>query len=499
MATSSVGSASGSLSSIGLGSGLDVNTIISQLRTIEEKPLTTLQTKATLLDTKISAFGQIQSLFASLGDAAGKLAQSSTWNARTVTSSNPSAVSATASNAAAVTTLTVEVQQLAKPQIATTTAVPAGKTLGAGTLTLQLGTWADDGNGGKTFTAGSSTPVTLNIAAGTSLSGVAAQINQANAGVSATVVSGTNGAQLVLRSKNTGAAQGFQMSTTSSGTPAADQVALDTLTLDQSSPGMQWAQDARASINGIAVQSASNTLNDAVTGMSITLAQTTAAGAPVQIDVGNDTASMQKAVQDFVSAYNALNQMITNLTSFDSSAPQGQGGSLLQGDSTVLMLQRQLRNIVGSVVGDGGAYGSLADIGISMPKSTGGKVTSTDLQIDTAKLSAAFAADPDKVKNLFTADTGNSDTKGIALKLSDFTTGVLGAQGIFATKSQSLQTQKKSITDQEDRISARIDQWETNLRKQYTALDSTMAQMTALNNYVSQQIAQWNKTGNNNN
>jgi flagellar hook-associated protein 2 len=487
------------ISSIGLGSGLDVNTIISQLRTIEEKPLTTLQTKATLLDTKISAFGQIQSLFASLGDAAGKLAQSSTWNARTVTSSNASAVSATASNAAAVTTLSVEVSQLAQTQIATTTAVPTGKTLGEGTLTLQLGTWADDGNGGKAFTAGSSTPMTLNIVAGTSLSGVAAQINQANAGVSATVVSGTNGAQLLLRSKNTGAAQGFQMSTTSSTAPAADQVGLDTLTLDQNSPSMQWAQDAQASINGIAVQSASNTLTDAVPGMSFTLGQKTAAGAPVQINVGNDTASMQKAVQDFVSAYNALNQMITNLTSFDSSAPAGQGGSLLQGDSAVLMLQRQLRNIVGAVAGAGGAFGSLTDIGISMPKSTGGKVTNTDLQIDTAKLSAAFAADVDKVKNMFTADTGNPDTRGLALKLSDFTRGVLGAQGTFATKSQSLQTQKKSITDQEDRITTRISTWEANLRKQYTALDATMAKMTALNNYVAQQITQWNKTSNNGN
>ncbi|WP_144731902.1 flagellar filament capping protein FliD [Extensimonas perlucida] len=487
------------ISSIGLGSGLDVNSIISQLRTIEEKPLTTLQTKATLLDTKISAFGQIQSLFASLGDAAAKLAQSSTWNARTVTSSNASAVSATASSAAAVTTLSVAVSQLAQAQVATSTAVPTGKTLGEGTLTLQLGTWADDGNGGKAFTAGSGAPVTINVAAGSSLAGVAAQINQANAGVSATVVSGTNGAQLLLRSKNTGAAQGFQMSTASTAAPAADQVGLDTLALDQSSPSMQYAQDAQASINGIAVQSASNTLTDAVPGMSFTLSQQTAAGAPVQINVGNDTTSMQKAVQDFVSAYNALNQMVTNLTSFDGSAPTGQGGSLLQGDSTVLMLQRQLRNIVGSVAGAGGAFGSLADIGISMPKSTSGKITSTDLQIDTAKLSAAFAADADKIKNFFTADTGNADTRGLALKLSDFTRGVLGAQGAFATKSQSLQTQKQSITDQEDRITARINTWEANLRKQYTALDATMAKMTALNNYVAQQITQWNKTSNNNN
>ena len=491
MATSSVGSATGSLSSIGLGSGLDVNSIVTQLRTIEERPLTLLQNQATAIDAKVSAFGQIQSLFSTLSDAANKLAQSSTWSARTVASSDASTVSATADSTAAVTTLSVEVQQLAKPQIGTTAALPAGQSLGAGTITLQLGTWADDGSGGKVFTAGSSAPVSINVAAGSSLASVATQINKANAGVTATVVSGTSGAQLLLRSKDTGAAQGFQLtSDVTLGTSG------NTLALDTAAPGTQWSQDAVAAINGIAVQSASNTLTGAVPGLSITLNKTTTAGNPVQLDVSADTGAMKTAIQDFVSAYNAVNTMIGNLTAYNANAPAGQQASLLQGDSTATLLQNQLRNLLSSTVKTSFGNMSLSDIGITLPPSVGGVVTSTNLQIDDAKLSAALT-DVNKVQEFFTADTGSMATEGMARKFKDFTFGVLSVQGTLSVATKSLQNQKKNLTDQQDRITARIDQWETNLRKQYTALDATMAKMTALNNYVAQQIAQWNKSLNN--
>lgn len=491
MATSSVGSATGSLSSVGLGSGLDVNSIVTQLRTIEERPLALLQSQATAIDAKVSAFGQIQSLFSTLSDAATRLAQSSTWSARTVTSSDSSTVSAAADSTAAVTTLSVEVSQLAKPQIGTTTALPAGQSLGAGTITLQLGAWADDGSGGKAFTAGSTAPMSISVAAGSSMADVATQINQANAGVTATVVSGTNGAQLLLRSKDTGAAQGFQLTS-----DVALGTSGNTLALDTSAPGTQWSQDAMASINGIAVQSASNTLTGAVPGLTIALNKTTTAGSPVQIDVGADIDAMKKTIQDFVSAYNAANTMIGSLTAYNASAPSGQQASLLQGDSTATLLQNQLRNLLSSTVKTSFGGMNLADIGITLPPSVGGVVTSTDLQIDDAKLSAALI-DMNKVQEFFTADTGSMATEGMARKFKDFTFGVLSVQGTLSVAAQSLQKQKQNLTDQQGRITARIDQWETNLRKQYTALDATMAKMTALNNYVAQQITLWNKSSNN--
>jgi len=329
------------------------------------------------------------------------------------------------------------------------------------------------------------------VAAGSSLADVATQINQANAGVTATVVSGTNGAQLLLRSKDTGAAQGFQLTS-----DVALGTSGNTLALDIAAPGTQWSQDAKAAINGIAVQSASNTLTGAVQGLTIALNKTTTAGSPVQIDVRADTDAMKKSVQDFVAAYNAVNTMVGSLTAYNASAPAGQQASLLQGDSTATLLQNQLRNLLSSTVKTSFGGMSLSDIGIALPPSAGGVVTSTNLQIDDAKLSAALT-DVNKVQEFFTADTGSMATEGMARKFKDFTFGVLSVQGTLSVATKSLQNQKKNITDQQERINSRIDQWETNLRKQYTALDATMAKMTALNNYVAQQITLWNKSSNN--
>ena len=485
------------ITSVGLGSGLDVNTIVTQLRSIEERPLTLLQSKASLVDTKISAYGQVQSLFSGLADAASKLSQSSTWTARTVTSSNSAAVSASASSGAAVTSFSVEVTQLAQAQVSASTVLPAGKNLGGGTLTLQLGTWSDDAAEpfGKKFVPGGAAAVDIKIDAGSSLSGVAAQINQSKAGVTATVVAGTGGPQVLLKSASTGEAMGFQMTTADAADPPlqADEVALSTLVLDQGASSMQYATDAKAAINGIAVQSASNTLSSAVEGMTLTLNQKTTAGAPVQVDVKDDTASMQKAVEGFVSAYNAANQMITNLTGYDSTAKPGEGGSLLQGDSTILALQNQMRRLVGDAVGAGGAFGRLSDIGIGVPKSVGGKITSTNLEIDSSKLKAALA-DVGAVRSLFTADDGDTATQGVALKFKRMSDAVLGTRGTFASKSEALNNQKESLTKQQERVTARVDAWETRIRKQYSALDMTMNKMNSLNGYITQQIEQWNKS-----
>ena len=479
------------ITSVGLGSGLDVNKILTQLRAIEERPLTLMKSKAALVETKISAYGQVQSLFSSLSDAAAKLAQSSTWSARTVNSSNSAAVSASTASGAAVTSFSVEVSQLAQSQVSASTVVPADKSLGAGTLTLQLGRWSDDGAApfGKSFAASGAAAVEIKIDAGSSLSGVAAQINQARAGVSATVVAGIGGPQLLLKSSSTGEEMGFQM--TAAPDPdhvlQADEVGVDTLALDQGAASMKYATDAHAAINGIAVQSASNTLSGAVEGVTLTLGQKTVAGAPVEISVSNDTAAMQKAVEGFVSAYNATNQMISNLTSFDSEADPGRGGAL------VLALQNQMRRLVGGAAGDAGMFGHLSDLGISVPKSVGGKVISTNLEIDSVKLKAALTADPVKVASLFTTDTGNTDTEGVALKFRRMASAVLGSGGAFASKSEALTTQKTSLTKEQERVAVRVDAWEARLRKQYTALDTTMSKLNSLNSYISQQVEQWNK------
>ncbi len=201
------------ISSPGIGSGLDVKSIVSQLVAIEKQPLDKLKLQAATVQTKISAFGQIKSLVSDLSDAASKLTSVTGWNA--VSShvvEQYKAVSATAVGGTLPTTFSVEVQSLAKAQATASAALlPVGGALGAGTLRLELGKWSVVP---ASFTPGGGVPVDIDVTATDTLSDIASKINGANAGVTATVLSDASGERLLLRSKNTGEDAGFRLSVT---------------------------------------------------------------------------------------------------------------------------------------------------------------------------------------------------------------------------------------------------------------------------------------------
>ena len=191
-----------SVSSAGIGSGLDVEAIITKLMNVEKVPLTKLQTTASAIDSKISAYGTLQSQFASLQDIANKLATASAWNSKTATSSDATVVKAAITDGAraSATSFSVQVSQLAKAQSAASAAVAAGSATGTGTLKLQLGNWSS----GSFVAKDGSSELSIDItAADATVSGVAARINAANAGVTATVVTDSTGERLLLRSSTT--------------------------------------------------------------------------------------------------------------------------------------------------------------------------------------------------------------------------------------------------------------------------------------------------------
>ncbi len=196
------------ISSPGIGSGLDVKSIVSQLVAIEKQPLDKLKLQAATVQTKISAFGQIKSMVSTLADAAGKLTSVTGWNAVSATSSNSAAVSATAIGGTLPTTFSVEVQGLAKAQAtASASLLPVGGALGAGTLRLELGQWSVSP---ASFTPGAGVPVDIDVTASDTVFDIASKINGANAGVTATVLSDASGERLLLRGKNTGEEAGFR-------------------------------------------------------------------------------------------------------------------------------------------------------------------------------------------------------------------------------------------------------------------------------------------------
>ena len=472
------------ISSPGVGTnGLDVKSIISQLVTLEKRPLDTLKLQAATVNTKISAFGQIKSLVSTLQDAAGKLTSVTGWNGVATTSSDSKFVSATAVGGTLPTTFSVEVQSLAKAQATASAALlPVGGALGSGTLRLELGKWSV---APASFTPGSGQPVDITISASDKLSDVASKINGANAGVTASVLSDASGERLLLRSKSTGEEFGFRLSVMEDGDTdpqsAGNTDATGLSRLVYGATVTQAAADAKATVNGIAVSSATNTFASTISGVTFKAEQVTTA--PIDITVSKDNSAIQSNIDGFVKAYNAINQLLQDATKYDAAT---KSAGLLQGDSTAVALQNSLRNAIQSVTTGGGAFQRLADIGIT--QQLGG-----DLAVDSSKLTKALSENPDDVKNLF-RNTGGGAADGIAVQLKALTTNLLSNDGFFKSKDATLQLSLKRNSQDQTRVNEKVEAFEKRITQRYNALDTQLSSLNGLNAYISQQVTAWNKS-----
>jgi flagellar hook-associated protein 2 len=476
------------ISSIGVGSGLDVEGIIKQLTALEKQPLTTLQTQAATIQTRISTVAQIKSQVSALATAAKTLGQASSWTGKTLTSSNETAVKGSVTTSAAPTTFDVEVQQLAKAQSTASSAVAANTAMGTGTLTIDLGTWNYSGT--PSFTKGAAASVNITIGSGEdTLSKIAEKINGANAGVTATVLRDASGERLLMRSNSTGEAQGFRIQVDEGGVPAdnLDNSGLSRLAFDpangnfgMAANGYQKALNTQATINGVAVSSANSTLADAVPGVTLEFGAVTTA--PVTVKVAADTTTMKKNIQDFMAAYNSLSKTLTDATKYDEASKTG---GVMQGDSVVVGLQNALRSLLGSS-SVGSTFSRLADIGLDVKR--GGLMTLNSSKLDTA------LKDLGNLQALFTADNTGTANDGFGLKIQSFADGLLATGGTVTNKSDALQNALKSNSKEQDKVNQRALLMEKRLRAQYSALDGQMAGLSSLSSYVSQQVAAWNKS-----
>ena len=459
------------ISSPGIGSGLDVQSIVTQLVALEKAPLRQLQTQASSFQTKLSTYGTIKSQVSAMGEAAAKLSNGSGWNAVTASSSNAAAIGVTAAAGAPATSFTMQVSQLAKAQSTASSAVASGSTIGSGTLTIELGQWA-----GTSFTAGGATTVNVAIDAADTLSNIASKINDAGAGVSATVLRDASGERLLLRSRETGEANGFRI--------AATDPSLSGLAFDPGNPGgqslSQSGQNALATVNNVPISSASNRLTDTLPGMTIQLQQETTQ--PVEISVGTDVEAIKKNVQAFVDSYNTLSATLTSATRYDAASKTA---GALQGDATAIGLQNALRGMMRSVTSSA-PFERLSDIGIEMK--TGGQ-----LEIKPAKLDSALS-NLDGLKSLFTATTGDATTEGFGLKLKRFADGLLSADGLVSTKTDGIQRSIDRNGREQERVNDRAARVEVRLLQQYNAMDAAVGRLNGLNAFVSQQITLWNRS-----
>lgn len=471
-----------SISSPGVGAGgLDVKSIIAQLVALEKKPLAALRFQQQAVDSKISAWGQIKSLVATLSDAAGQLASVAGWNAVSASSSDPQAVSASAAGGARPTSFVVEVQGLARAQAtASAPLLPPGAAVGAGLLRIETGRWS-----GTTFAAAAGAAQHIAVGAGDTLADIASKINGAGAGVSASLLSDSAGERLLLRANDTGSAAGFRLSALEGPQRNPDgrtnRAAAGLSRLVSGASVTQTAADARATVNGIAVSSASNCFATTVSGLSFTAARLTSA--PVEITVRRDEAAIKSRVDDFVKAWNAVNQQLQEVTRYDA---QTRSAGLLQGDASAIALQNALRRALGAASSGAGAYRTLSDAGLA--QQLGG-----DLALDAARFSRALAEHPQELKNLFrNPDSGSA--QGLALRLKTLTSSLLAGNGLFQATSDTLQLRLARNRQEQARANDKLAAFEQQLTRRYNALDKQLSSLDALGAYVRQQLTVWNKS-----
>ncbi len=473
------------ISSAGIGSGLDVNAIVSQLVAIERRPILALQSEVSRLQTQISAFGQVQGKLATLRDASAKLGTASTWDTTKATT-DTTAVAAATTGTAHAGRYAVVIDRLAQQQTVVTRGyADAAAAVGGGTLRIELG----DFDAVPPVPKAGAAAIDIVIDSGSSsLAGVRDKINAAGAGVVASLVTDVSGSRLVLRSTETGLANGFRVQVTADddGNPA-DASGLSALAYDAAVAPVadgatrpQAASNAALTINGVPIESTTNVLTGAIEGVTLTLRTP---GSSAEVKVEPDTDALKKAVDAFVNAFNESVELLRAQTRYD--ADSGISGAL-QGDRGAVQLLGQLRGMFTANSSTGSVHTRLGDIGLTLNRD--GKIVT-----DATKLDAALADGAELSKLFAHRDVDVPANNGFGRQFTTWLDTALGTDGVFANRQQSLQSRVKSREGQEQRLEDRVARTQQRLLAQYTALDTKMGQLTALSTYVTQQMAMLNK------
>ncbi|WP_404300653.1 flagellar filament capping protein FliD [Alicycliphilus denitrificans] len=458
------------ISSPGIGSGLDVNAIVSQMMKLEQRPLQLLQTKASGIETKISSYGQVKSAMAALYDAAKGLTNLDTWRGKQFASGDETILKGSASSSAQAAQFSLQVNHLAQSQSVATSSLPSGSGIGtSGTLTLERGKWSADQSG----FAGAGSAIDITIDAGDKLTDIAKKINDTkDAGVSAVVIKDASGERLLLRSNTTGEENGFALSVSD---PGLNILAHDpaSVAADNGASRTQAAKDASFSINSVEARSASNTVEDIVPGVTLNLLKPS--DKPIDITISDDTKAIKDKIEAFKDAYNKLNSTISGLTKYDQGSKKAQP---LQGDNTVVGMLNSLRGLVGNPNSAGDYFSSL---GLEVQRDG-------SLNINSTKLDAALKDLPKLEKAL------TDGTDGLVTRIREFAFKANGVEGNITSRTKALQDSLKRNESDQERINLLLDQRQKNMLKQYQSLDANMSTMNSLSSFMNNQIGQWNKS-----
>ena len=433
------------LTSVGLGSGLDINGIVSALVTSEQAPkVAQFNSKEGAINAEISALGSLKSSLSEFKSSLSFLSKTTSFDSQSVSLSKSTYLSATVSNNAVSGSYNVAVEQLAVSQkVGSAPVSDVTAALDEGSLNFAV-----DGN---SFDVAVTTEDTLQT--------LVSKINSAkdNVGVTATIVNSDAGAKLVLTSNKTGTANNITVSATDTGT-GTGTVLADTFAMTE----LQPAKDSIIYIDGLKLTSSSNKVEGAIDGVTLNLKDADI-DKPTTLTVAQNTSSIKTGIKSFVEAFNSMSKTITDLTSYNAAT---ETAAVLQGDSLPRGIQSQLRGVISSAFSTSDGNLSLASIGITTTRSG-------TLEIDDEILTAALKNNVTSIKEMFTAE----DT-GVAAKLDGYLDSYVGTGSIIDSRDSSLDSNLERLSDQREVFARKMAAFEARLFKQYNYMDLIVGQLS---------------------
>lgn len=442
------------------GSQIDARSLATQLVAAERAPLDQQITRdSAKLTTKLSALGTLKGALSKFKDALSALKTEEVFAVRRAVSSNADVFAVSADSSAIPGSYGVEVVQLARAHQLASSVVAGGNTavIGTGTLTLSVGT--------------SSFSVVID-GTNSTLAGIRDAINAAadNTGIAATIVRSGTGSSLVLSSSKTGAANAISISQSGGNGGLASLTYGPGATTNYTQ--LAAAQDAIIRVAGFQSQSATNTVNGAIDGVTLSL-KSQAPGDILTLTVSHDTATAADRVRKFVAEYNALQGQVLKLRSFDAAT--GNAGPML-GDALLTGIESQIRRTLSTPVSNATPpYTTLASIGITT-KSDG------TLTLNETKLQTALDGGFDAVGALFGSEGG------VASRMFSDIEARLNENGAIEARNKGLAKQKLAIDKRQKDVDARMETVLQRYIKQFTTLDTLLSKLQTTSSYLSQQI-----------
>ena len=424
----------------GTPSGIDTKTLISELVAVERQPEQAIQQHQSDDQTKLSTLASLISGLQNLQTASDALTLPS--DLKTIkASSSQAAVAVSATGTATVGTHTMIVAQLAQAQTSVSGAFASDTAGVAGAGSLQ-------------FTVGSGAPVTITFSGSDTLDDIAARISAAGAGISASVVFDGTNYHIVVNGTQTGAANGISFAESDTQGPGLNMTTL------------QSAQNASFSVDNLAVTRPTNSFNDVVPGLNITLQGTTTGGPPAILSVGNDPAGMLAKVKTITDAYNSVATILASQLTYTGDGSQQMGADTFFGDPAIESLQRQMGSIVASGYSDANGSTSLAEMGITLNNDG-------TLAVDDTAFTAAVTADPTVAGRLM---FGSNGTDGFGAAVDSLVSQFAApSTGTLPSLQDGINSDIQNYADQIQQIEDQATSLQQRLTDQFSAMDQIIA------------------------